>query len=109
MVRFLQDAKGFLFPGLDDFGITPLEAMAAGTPVLAYKAGGALDYVVPGKTGLFFDEQTVASVVACIKLAEKKKWNPQTMVKKAEQFSPKHFKTKMKKFVDAEYAKKLDQ
>ena len=46
-------------PNMDDFGIVAVEAMAAGTPVIAYNKGGALDYVVPGKTGLFFEKQTV--------------------------------------------------
>jgi len=49
-------AKALIFPGLDDFGVTPVEALASGTPVIAYKAGGALDYTAPGKTGEFFDE-----------------------------------------------------
>jgi glycosyltransferase involved in cell wall biosynthesis len=60
-------AAGFLFPGTDDFGITPVEAMAAGTPVIAYKAGGALDYVRPGVTGEFFAHQTAASLAATLK------------------------------------------
>lgn len=109
MARYFQDAKGYLFTGLDDFGITPVEAMAAGTPVLAFKAGGALDYVLPGKTGLFFDKQTVESVVACLQTAEKKHWNQKTLTNKAAQFSPKQFKTKMQKVIDTEYAKKLKE
>lgn len=60
-------AAGFLFPGTDDFGITPVEAMAAGTPVIAYKAGGALDYVRPGVTGEFFSHQTAASLATTLK------------------------------------------
>jgi glycosyltransferase involved in cell wall biosynthesis len=52
----------FIFPGLEDFGITPLQAQAAGRPVVAFRGGGALETVVEGKTGLFFDEQTVESL-----------------------------------------------
>ncbi len=103
MARYFQEAKGFLFPGIDDFGITPVEAMAAGAPVLAFKAGGALDYVLPGKTGLFFDKQTVVSVANCIEAAERKKWTEEILTKKAAQFSPKLFRDKMKKLVDKEY------
>lgn len=55
-------AEALIFPGLDDFGITPLEAMAAGTPVIAYKAGGALDYIKPNVTGEFFEYQTTESL-----------------------------------------------
>jgi glycosyltransferase involved in cell wall biosynthesis len=62
IAKHFASAAAFIFPGLDDFGITPVEAMAAGTPVIAYKAGGALDYVVEGKTGTFFDQQTTESL-----------------------------------------------
>jgi len=55
--------KAFLFPGLEDFGITPVQAQAAGRPVIAYGGGGALDTVIPGKTGELFDEMTVDSLV----------------------------------------------
>lgn len=59
---YLQHALGFIFPSEDDFGIVPVEAMAAGTPVLAYRGGGALETVEEGTTGLFFDQQTPESV-----------------------------------------------
>lgn len=58
-------ARALIFPGLEDFGITPLEAMASGTPVIAYGKGGALDSVTE-KTGLFFEEQTVASLIDAV-------------------------------------------
>lgn len=63
-------AKAFLFPGIEDFGLTPLEAMAGGCPVLAYGEGGALETVVDGKTGLFFYEQTVDALIDCMKRYE---------------------------------------
>lgn len=56
-------AKAFVFPGYEDFGITPVQAQAAGRPVIAYKAGGALDTVIHGKTGILFEEQTVESLM----------------------------------------------
>jgi len=58
--------RAFLFPGLEDFGIAPVQAMAAGRPVIAYRGGGALDYVVEGETGLFFDEQTPGSLTEAV-------------------------------------------
>lgn len=109
MVRYFQDAKGFLFPGVDDFGITPVEAMAAGTPVLAYKAGGALDYVVSGKTGLFFTEPTAESLAACLKEAEKKQWDEAVIAKKAAQFSPDKFRKNMRKVVNQAYKAKFGE
>ena len=63
-------AKAFLFPGEEDFGITPVEAQSAGTPVLAYGRGGACETVLDGKTGLLFDAQTPESLAACIEKFE---------------------------------------
>src|SRR5262249_13857962 len=54
--------KAFIFPGMEDFGITPVQAQAAGRPVIAYQGGGALDTVVPGVTGEFFNDLTVDSL-----------------------------------------------
>ena len=59
-------AKAFLFPGEEDFGITPVEAQSAGTPVLAYGRGGACETVEDGRTGLLFHAQTVDSLAECI-------------------------------------------
>jgi len=59
MAAHFQSALGFIMPNLDDFGIVAVEALAAGTPVLAYQKGGALDYLVANKNGVFFDKQTV--------------------------------------------------
>ena len=63
-------AKAFLFPGEEDFGITPVEAQSAGTPVLAFGRGGACESVLDGRTGLFFHEQTVDAVAGCIQRFE---------------------------------------
>lgn len=64
-------AKAFLFPGEEDFGITPVEAQSAGTPVLAFGRGGACETVADGRTGLLFAEQTPESLVACIEKFER--------------------------------------
>lgn len=63
-------AKAFLFPGEEDFGITPVEAQSAGTPVLAYGRGGACETVEDGRTGLLFHAQTVDSLAECIEKFE---------------------------------------
>lgn len=68
--RYYSGAKGFLFPGIEDFGLTPLEAMSAGVPVLAYGRGGALETVVDGQTGLLFHEQTPQGLANCIQRFE---------------------------------------
>ena len=69
---YLSKAKALLFPGIEDFGIIPVEANAAGCPVLAYKKGGALDSIKENVTGMFFDEQTTDSLIKCMDSFEKR-------------------------------------
>lgn len=71
MGRYYSRAKAFLFPGIEDYGITPVEAMSAGVPVLAFGKGGALETVQDGKTGLYFHDQTVSGLVHCIEEFER--------------------------------------
>jgi glycosyltransferase involved in cell wall biosynthesis len=86
-----QKAEAFIFPGIDDFGIVAVEAMAAGTPVISYKAGGALDYVKENKTGLFFEEQSVESLCETIKKFDSRKFKPEEITKSTTKFSAKNF------------------
>lgn len=88
----LAGAEGFLFASHEDFGIAPIEAMATGTPVIAYKAGGALDYVDPGKTGDFFDKQTVSSLKTAIQSFNPDKYNMYAIKTAAQKFSIEEFK-----------------
>jgi glycosyltransferase involved in cell wall biosynthesis len=92
-------AQALIFPGLDDFGITPVEAMAAGAPVIAYKGGGALDYVLPGKTGLFFEEPTVESLVSALQQFPKQQFNSLAISHTADNFSVARFNQKMRLLV----------
>lgn len=71
MEQTYSHARAFLFPGMEDFGITPVEAMSAGVPVLAYGVGGGTETVVDGETGLYFAEQTPESLVDCIERFER--------------------------------------
>jgi len=103
MVNYFASAKAFIFPGLDDFGITPVEAMAAGTPVIAYKAGGALDYVTDAQTGVLFNDQSVQSLVDAIEQFNRTKFKESTMTKKADSFSPEKFRLHMRQLIDSEY------
>jgi len=64
--RLLSEAKALLFPGIEDFGIIPVEANAAGCPVIAYRGGGALESIRENATGIFFDEQTPQSLISAI-------------------------------------------
>ncbi len=99
LVTLAQTSKAFLFPNEEDFGISAVEALAAGTPVIAYKKGGALDIVQEGETGVFFDKQTVESLVDAIKRFETMKFLPATLHRKAKRFDKSLFATKMRKIV----------
>ena len=95
MTRHFQKAAAFIFPGIDDFGITAVEALSAGTPVIAYKAGGALDYVKEGVTGSFFAEQTVDSLMATLQAFVPEKYDNQAIMAAAEQYATARFRTRM--------------
>lgn len=92
LAHYFQSSLAFIFPGVDDFGIVAVEAMAAGTPVIAYADGGALDYVEPGKTGAFFDNQNVDSLAKALQSFSPEKYNPDVIMKSAEKFSPAAFR-----------------
>lgn len=94
-------SKGFIFPGIDDFGIVAVEAMAAGTPVIAYGAGGALDYV-NSKSGITFEKQTVESLIKALQQFKQKSFEPAEVSKQADQFSAANFRQNI-----SEYIKKL--
>jgi glycosyltransferase involved in cell wall biosynthesis len=83
--------RGFLFPGEEDFGITPVEAMAAGRPVIAYAAGGALDTIVDGVTGRFFATQTVEALMAAIGRSQADHYDPLVIRQHAEGFGAARF------------------
>ncbi len=78
--------KALIFPGEEDFGIVPLEAMASGRPVIAYGRGGATETVVPHKTGMFFEEQTVEAIIGAVERWQKVDFDPDDAVFRAAQF-----------------------
>lgn len=100
IVAHFESALGFILPNMDDFGIVAVEAMAAGTPVIAYNKGGALDYVVPGKTGLFFERQTVKSLAKVLETAATKSFDHQAIAEHAAQFSVAAFVKNIQAFID---------
>ena len=92
--------RAFIFPGEEDFGITPLEAMAAGRPVVAYGAGGALDTVIDGVTGRFFYEQSAAAVAVAVAQACNDRYDPEVIRQHAEGFSRAVFLTRMREAIE---------
>ncbi len=100
LISLYQNAKAFIIAQKDeDFGITPVEAMAAGTPVIAFRGGGYTE-TVTDKTGVFFDELTVDSLVKAIKKFEKKKFCKKDLLACAQKFSKERFRKQMTSFID---------
>lgn len=101
IVEYYAQSKAFIFPGEEDFGITPIEAQASGTPVIAYGRGGALDTVRDGESGILFKEQTVASLIQAVQQFEKDgvSWSAHQIKVNSEQFSVKSFKSKLKSYI----------
>ncbi len=91
----LSHCRAFIFPGREDFGIAPVEAQAAGRPVIAFAAGGALDTVVDGETGIFFYEQSVQSLVEAIERFSRLDFAPARIRRQAERFSLNRFKQEL--------------
>ena len=88
----MQLARAFVFAAEEDFGIAPVEAQACGTPVIAFGRGGATETVIPGVTGVYFDEQTPAALIAAVERFERMEFDPRAIRANAERFSPEHFR-----------------
>lgn len=99
LAKLLAGAKGYLFPSLEPFGIAPVEAMAAGCPVIAYGEGGARDYVKDGVNGIFFKEQTVESLAEAIEEFEEHEFNRAKVSKSVDGYALKRFDKEMREFV----------
>lgn len=89
--NYYQNCKAFLFPGEEDFGITPVEAQACGRPVIAYGKGGALETVLKDETGVFFEEQTVDSLCEAILRFESMEFSKEKIRENALRFSKEAF------------------
>lgn len=97
----LSRCRALLFPGVEDFGIVPVEAMASGRPVIAFGRGGALDSVAPGVSGMLFKEQTVESLMATIIdfEASEASFSPASCVAHARKFDRGEFQKKFSKII----------
>ena len=118
LARLYQGCRALIYPAQEeDFGIVPLEAMAVGRPVIALRSGGVLESVIEGKTGVFFDEPTVESLIGAIKhynntyyCNEKRRGEMEkNCLKQARRFSKERFKKEIKKFVACKLRLKDDE
>ena len=110
LVDLFARCRAFVFPGLEDFGIAPVEAQSAGRPVIAYAAGGALDTVIDGKTGLLFGEQTVDGLVQAVRrLVELRdgQFDSTVIRRHAERFAVERFRQEFRSFVERAYEEHL--
>ena len=92
LVELFQNCRAFIFPGLEDFGIAPLEAQACGRPVIAFAGGGSFDTVVDGETGILFSEPRVESLQAAVHRFESLTLDPDQIRRHAERFSAARFR-----------------
>ena len=99
LAAYLAKAKGYLFPSLEPFGIAPVEALAAGCPVIAYGVGGARDYVKDGKNGLLFEPQSAKALAEAVLKFEKKRFDREKVSKTVDDFSVERFDKELVKFV----------
>lgn len=100
VVQVLAGCKALVIAGIEDFGLVSLEAQALGKPVVAFKEGGSLETVIPGKTGIFFDEQTEESLESALLRLSSLKMDPQDCVENAANFSKEKFIANFKQTVD---------
>ncbi|MFY0651223.1 MAG: glycosyltransferase [Cyclobacteriaceae bacterium] len=109
LVDHYKKCKAFVFPGVEDFGITPLEAQACGKPVIAYAEGGALETVIDNKTGIFFENQTVESLVDALRKFDETNFDPIHCRRNAERFGTERFRAEILDFVKSKCIGKLIQ
>ena len=100
-----ERCRAFIYPQIEDFGITAVEAQAAGRPVIAFRQGGALETVIEGTTGLFFDEQTAESLAGCVEKFEGMSFSAETCRENAERFRPEAFREAIRGFLTGRFAK----
>jgi len=103
-IEYFRNCRALIFPGEEDFGIVPVEAMAAGKPVIAYRKGGALETIVDGKTGIFFDQPTSSALAAALRqfMTQEDKFDAQLIAQHAQKFNKERFKTEMVKLIHQE-------
>ncbi len=102
LADYYRRARALVFPGVEDFGITALESMACGRPVLAFRGGGTLETVAEGVTGAFFDNPTAKSLASVLESHDDSHYKPEAIRRRAEEFSPGHFRDRLARWIGRE-------
>lgn len=103
LAYYYENCKALIFPGHEDFGLVMAEAQSFGKPVIAYKSGGALDIIIDGKTGLFFEKQTSESIYNALIRFNKKRYNTADIIRNSKRFTF----DKFRKSIEDEISKEL--
>jgi len=105
LLNYYEHCRAVIFPQEEDFGIVPLEAQACGKPVIAYRQGGALETVIEGKTGIFFDGQSEKAIIEAVNHFCTLQFDPKACYNNAKMFNKDRFKKEFKKFVEDTWKK----
>ncbi len=100
VIHLMESCRAFCFPGVEDFGITPVEAHAAGKPVVAFGGGGALETVADGHTGSFFRQPTVESFIDALRRCDEIDTPPSEIALTAQRFAPAAFRSRLAAEID---------
>ncbi|MDR3559233.1 MAG: glycosyltransferase [Candidatus Pacebacteria bacterium] len=103
LTQYFSSCQAFIFPQEEDFGIIAIEAMASGTPIIAYRGGDIPEHTEEGKTGIFFDEQTPEAIMEVVKNFDCKQFDPEYIRQSVLKFDKSVFKAKIKDYVESEY------
>lgn len=104
---YYESSCALIFPGIEDFGLVMVEAQAHGTPVIAYRGGGALEIIKEGKTGEFFDKPTTASLIKTLEKFRQKQYNSEHCIRNAERFSFGRFKKELLAYIESVLGSKV--
>lgn len=109
--EYIRNAKALIFPGEEDFGLTPVEAMACGRPVVAYAKGGTLETVIQDKTGVFFEDESAASINKAIERLESNysSFSSSLCRKRAEEFSEQSFAENINELISSSYQSYIEK